>query len=205
MDSIWSLLSADNFTGYEHFLETWSKQITSLESYCLCMHHMFVDQMTELLGPSFRALVSISYVLQVQIESQTSQSTKLVFIRSWMMHVFIQTFSAFIVFCVLWELTSPRWHTYKVKMNNKIGQHNTEPFRIFSMMSYVCLQWLLIQSRIQFSPRSWSINSYWFLKECIVLMRQKKSISASLSIHQDKTHRNIDLKALLIVHISNEI
>ena len=44
MGSIWSLLSADNLNDYERTLETWSKQITSLESYSLCMHHMFEDQ-----------------------------------------------------------------------------------------------------------------------------------------------------------------
>ena len=48
MGSIWSLLSADNFNGYEHLLETWFKQITSLESYHLCMHYMFEDQINHL-------------------------------------------------------------------------------------------------------------------------------------------------------------
>ena len=95
--------------------------------------------LTELLGPGFQAFVSISYILQVQMESQTSQSTKLVSIRSWIMSVFIQACNASIIFDVLWELTSSHWHPQKVKMNNKIGQHDRNPFRVFFMMSDVCL------------------------------------------------------------------
>ena len=44
MGSIWSLLSADTLNDDEHIIETQSKQITSLESYSLSMHRMFVVQ-----------------------------------------------------------------------------------------------------------------------------------------------------------------
>ena len=90
-------------------------------------------------------------------------------------------------------------------MNDHIRDHEGDSLGIFLVMGDIGFQGFLVQLWIQFSPRSWALDTWGFIEKGAVGMRHEKAIVTALPINQNKPHRQIEFEAFVIADVSHEI